>query len=297
MERLDQYLIAKGFMPSRDSAQEDIKAGQVLVNGKTCLKPGYKVKDTDVVEYLGQGRQFVSRGAAKLLGAIELYDLDFKDKTCIDVGASTGGFTQLMLAKGARSVAALDVGHDQLDPSLRGDSRITEYSGVNFRAIPDELSGVLRDFDFLTMDVSFISVCLLADSVKQVLKPGAGAVILIKPQFEAGRGKLNKNGVLKDFSKHVEVLDKVLACYAGAGFQINGLSHSPLQGPEGNIEYLLYLTKDRISKTETKPKIDQTEQETAVSKTGSPAGPVKLEGISKRIVETAFQAFSFQIRG
>ena len=283
MERLDQYLITRGFLPSRDAGQEDIKAGLVLVNGKVCLKSGYKVKPTDIIQYMGEGRQYVSRGAAKLLGAMETFGLNFTGKACIVVGASTGGFTQLMLAYGAKTVAALDVGHNQLDKILLADPRVTEYSGVNFRAIPTELTAVLKDFDFLTMDVSFISVCLLADSVKQVLKPDTGAVILIKPQYEAGRGKLNKNGVLKDFSRHVEVLEKVLTCYTQAGFKVKGLIYSPLQGPEGNIEYLLYLES-----VKAKPELS-AEADAKVAE--------KIKELAKKTAESAFQTFSYKIQG
>lgn len=293
MERLDQYLFSKGFLPSRDSAQEDIKSGLVLVNGTICLKSGYKLKPTDIVQYMGEGRQFVSRGAAKLLGARAVFSLDFNGKACIDVGASTGGFTQLMLSYGAKTVAALDVGHNQLDKILQTDPRVTEYSGVNFRAIPPQLQGVLKDFDFLTMDVSFISVCLLAESVKTVLKADGEAVILIKPQYEAGRGKLNKNGVLKDYSKHVEVIDKVTACYRAAGFSVKGLTYSPLQGPEGNIEYLLYLQSKTSKPTGKEP----TASEPTASQEMATKPSDMDQNLSKSVAESAFMAFSLKIRG
>lgn len=310
MERLDLYLVGKGYLPSRDTAQEDIRDGLVLVNGKVCQKPGYKVKESDVVEYRGTGREFVSRGAAKLAGAIQTFGLNFEGLTCIDVGASTGGFTQLMLKSGARSVAALDVGHDQLDPAIKADNRVTEYSGVNFRSLPQELAGILKNFDFLTMDVSFISVCLLADSVRNVLKPGGEALLLIKPQFEAGRGKLNKNGVLKDFSKHVEVLEKVLECYHNAGFEVRGLIHSPLPGPEGNIEYLLYLVRKDISTSSDPQESGEIRALTRSDQFDSSIDNLhrtkpektqeaKLSGVPspKKIAEDAFQAFNCPIRG
>lgn len=245
MARLDQHLIAQGHLPSRESASEAIRAGEVLVNGRALTKPGYQVKPTDAVTYLGQGRRYVSRGAVKLLGAMATWSIAVDGGKCIDVGASTGGFTQVLLEAGAASVAAVDVGHDQLDPLLQSDPRVTEYSGVNFRdltAYPE-----LAEFDLLTMDVSFISICLLAPSVRQVLKPGGRAVILIKPQFEAGRGALNKAGVLKDPRRHEEVLGRCLDCYLSAGFGLDGLRHSPITGPDGNIEYLMVLTRSDSS--------------------------------------------------
>lgn len=243
MQRLDQYLVQNGHMPSRDSANEEIRAGKVTVNGVPCLKPGYKIKNTDQVEYLGEGRRHVSRGAAKLLEAIRTFSLDIQGKACIDVGASTGGFTQILLESGAASVAAVDVGHGQLDPSLRADPKVEEFSGLNFREIPPEQKDKLKDFDLLTMDVSFISVCLLETSVRQVVKPGGTAVILIKPQFEAGRGGQNKNGVVKDPKRHIDVLRKVVDCYEAGPFQCLSIAVSPIKGPEGNIEYLCHLVR------------------------------------------------------
>lgn len=245
MARLDQYLIAQGQLPSRESASEAIRAGEVLVNGKALTKPGYQVKPTDAVTYLGQGRRYVSRGAVKLLGAMETYAIAVNGCKCIDVGASTGGFTQVLLEAGAASVAAVDVGHDQLDPLLQSDPRVRDYSGLNFR----DLTGhpELTDFDILTMDVSFISICLLAASVRQVLTMNGRAVILIKPQFEAGRGALNKAGVLKDPRRHEEVLARCLDCYRSEGFSLDGLRHSPITGPDGNIEYLMVLTRSEAS--------------------------------------------------
>lgn len=257
MARLDQYLIRAGFLPAREAASEEIKAGKVMVNDKVCIKPGYQVKDTDQVRYLGEGRRYVSRGAQKMLGALEAFHPILEGSRCLDVGASTGGFTQVMLEQGAAYVAAIDVGHGQLDPILQQDPRVKEYSGLNFRSIPPELTEELRDFDFATMDVSFISVCLLAEPLHQALRGSGQAILLIKPQFEAGRGAHNKAGVVKDPQKHEEVLQKVLDCCEACGFELLGLTHSPLKGPEGNIEYLLYIEKHndpaRPSKTDRFP--------------------------------------------
>lgn len=243
MERLDQHLIRVESLPSREFAREEIQEGRVLVNGKVAMKPGYKVKATDEVSYLGEGRKYVSRGAAKLVGAIEAFGPTILHKRCIDIGASTGGFTQVLLAEGAEYVAAVDVGHGQLDEAIKIDPRVQSFEGLNFREIPEELLQELKDFDLLTMDVSFISVSLLRKSAQAVLRPKGEAIILIKPQFEAGRGALNKAGVVKDSNRHVEVLTKVISEYLQGGFACRGLIRSPIQGPDGNIEYLAYFEK------------------------------------------------------
>lgn len=241
MERLDQYLIRVEELPSREFSREEVLKGQVLVNGKKVLKPGYKVKENDQVVYLGQGRQYVSRGAGKLLGAIKSFAPTIKNQRCIDVGASTGGFTQVLLEAGAAYVAALDVGHGQLHKELESHPRVQSFEGINFRSLDGKLAQELVEFDLLTMDVSFISVLLLKDSIKKVLKPEGAAIILIKPQFEAGRGALNKAGVVTDPTRHRDVLEKVLSGFLKTGFSLEGLMPSSIQGPDGNIEYLAYL--------------------------------------------------------
>ena len=245
MERLDQYLIRVEELPSREFSREEVLKGQVLVNGKKVLKPGYKVKENDQVVYLGQGRQYVSRGAEKLLGAIKSFAPTIKNQRCIDVGASTGGFTQVLLEAGAAFVAALDVGHGQLHKELETHPKVKSFEGINFRSLDGKLAQELGEFDLLTMDVSFISVLLLKDSIKQVLKPEGSAIILIKPQFEAGRGALNKAGVVTDPNRHRDVLTKVLSEFLKAGFTLEGLTPSSIQGPDGNIEYLTYLKKSQ----------------------------------------------------
>ncbi len=275
MERLDQFLIRMGHLPSRDSAREDILAGKVLVNGRILTKPGYKVKPGDAVTYLGEGRRYVSRGAVKLLGAIEAFAPTVGGARCIDVGASTGGFTQVLLEQGAASVTAVDVGHGQLDASVKNDLRVTDIEGLNFRSIPAGHKDELQGFDLLTMDISFISVCLVSDSVRSVLRPGGAAIILIKPQFEAGRGALNKAGVVKDPKRHEDVLIKVLSHYLHQGFILRGLTPSPIQGPDGNIEYLACLT---ITKEES------------VAPTEDPLDD-DLKTTIKRVVGEAFAAF------
>lgn len=277
MERLDRWLVQKGMLPSRESARGEILQGQVLVNGQAVFKPGHRLKETDEVIYTGEGRPFVSRGAWKLQGAMEAFRLDFTSKTCIDVGASTGGFTHFMLEHGAKCVTSLDVGHDQLDPSLKVDSRVTDLPGVNFRTFTTALADQLKEFDLLTMDISFISTCLMVDSVGRVLKKDGEAVILIKPQFEAGPGAVNRQGVVKDPLKHVAVLTKVLTCYLEKGFRLRGLTHSPIQGPHGNIEYLCYLTCQKEDlKGPLKPLLEDV---------------TEAKDLARKTVETAFRVF------
>ena len=251
MERLDQYLIRVEELPSREFSREEILNGLVLVNGKKVIKPGYKVKAQDQINYLGQGRQYVSRGAYKLLGAIKSFAPTIQGMRCIDVGASTGGFTQVLLEAGAEFIAALDVGHGQLHREIESQARVKSFEGVNFRSLDKNLAQELRGFDLLTMDVSFISVLLLKDSIKNVLKPAGEAIILIKPQFEAGRGALNKAGVVTNPKHHQQVLLNVISEYLKDGFDLAGLTYSSIQGPDGNIEYLAYLKK-AVQSTPTK---------------------------------------------
>ena len=301
MERLDQYLIRVEELPSREFSREEVLKGQVLVNGKKVLKPGYKVKTKDQVDYLGQGRQYVSRGAEKLLGAIKSFAPIIKNQRCIDVGASTGGFTQVLLEAGAAFVAALDVGHGQLHQEIKTHPRVKSFEGINFRSLDEQLVQDLGAFDLLTMDVSFISVLLLKDSIKTVLKPEGAAIILIKPQFEAGRGALNKAGVVTDPGRHRNILTKVLSDFLEAGFRLGGLTPSSIQGPDGNIEYLAYL---KNSPSDLGEEIDPNEQalntqpQILEGDIGYP-NPIKsLELLTEEIkaniigvVETAFESF------
>lgn len=242
MGRLDQRLIEDKLLPSRESASEEIKKGLVRVNGQVILKPGYKLKPEDDVSYHGKGRHFVSRGAQKLIGAQQAFQLDFNGKRCLDVGASTGGFSQVMLEGGAKEVVALDVGHGQLDPSLKKWPNLKEKSGCNFRNLGLQDLAELGPFDFVTMDVSFISVTLLLENLKKCIKTGAFFMILIKPQFEAGPSALNKQGVVKKRNDHEKVLQKVLTAFQDQGLTILDVVPSPIQGPKGNWEYLSYGT-------------------------------------------------------
>lgn len=242
--RLDQALVAKGLVPSREFAAEEIRKGLVLVNHRPVVKPGYKLKAGDDLTYEGQGRPFVSRGALKIAGAYEAFGLDFTGKRCLDVGASTGGFTEFMLKAGAEFVIALDVGRDQLAQSLKEDPRVLDLAGVNFRAPDQDILDRIASVDFVTADVSFISLTYLKDSLDQVLKAGGEALFLIKPQFEAGPGKMNKNGVVKHIHDHIEVLQKVIDYYQN-DYRLVNLRPSPIQGPEGNVEYLAYFIKGK----------------------------------------------------
>ena len=301
MERLDQYLIRVEELPSREFSREEVLRGQVLVNGKKVLKPGYKVKAHDQVVYLGQGRQHVSRGAEKLLGAIKSFAPIINNQRCIDVGASTGGFTQVLLEAGAAFVAALDVGHGQLHQEIETHPRVKSFEGINFRNLDDQLIQDLGEFDLLTMDVSFISVLLLKDSIKTVLKPEGAAILLIKPQFEAGRGALNKAGVVTNPGRHRDVLTKVLSEFLKAGFRLEGLTPSSIQGPDGNIEYLAYFKNSPMDlgedldpkKLKNKPETQTLEGDIETLQSIESLEPLTEEIKANIIeaVETAFESF------
>ncbi|PKK39231.1 RNA binding methyltransferase FtsJ like protein [Clostridiaceae bacterium JG1575] len=244
--RLDQYLCAQGLCPSRSFAQEEIQKGLVRINGRICCKSATRISESDQVRYEGSGRSHVSRGAQKLQGAFAAFPFKVTGCRCFDVGASTGGFTQVLLEKGAHSVTCIDVGHDQLNPLLREDPRVEDRSGLNFRHLPQDLEARAGQFQRFTMDVSFISVTLLLENAERLLALGGEGIVLIKPQFEAGRGALSAKGVVVDPQKHEEVLQRMLPLAATLGLSPQGLTFSPIKGPEGTIEYLLYVKKMRL---------------------------------------------------
>ncbi|MCX7772317.1 MAG: TlyA family RNA methyltransferase [Clostridia bacterium] len=241
-ERLDILLVNKGFFESREKAKGAIMAGLVYVNGEREDKPGSAFDEQAAIEVKGNPIPYVSRGGLKLEKAIQSFGITLKDCTCVDVGASTGGFTDVMLKNGAKKVYAVDVGYGQLAWELRNDPRVVCMERTNFRyvtaeQIPDAL-------DFGSIDVSFISLKLILPPLKALLKPEGQVVCLIKPQFEAGRSKVGKKGVVRDPQVHVEVIETTIGVAKALGFVIRGLSFSPITGPEGNIEYLLHLSND-----------------------------------------------------
>ena len=239
-ERLDILVTERGLAASREKAKALIMAGEVWVNGQREDKPGTSFEEDVQIEIRGNALPFVSRGGLKLDKAVKCFGLDLKDYVCMDVGASTGGFTDCMLQNGASKVYSIDVGYGQLDWKLRNDPRVVCMEKTNVRYItPDQIG---EPVDFVSVDVSFISLEKILLPVKACMKDGAEMVCLIKPQFEAGREKVGKKGVVRDKKVHEEVVDRIRDFAISSGFGILGLDHSPIKGPEGNIEYLLYLT-------------------------------------------------------
>ncbi len=240
-ERLDVILFKKGFFPSREKAQSAIMAGSVLVNGERADKAGSKFDETIDITIKENPIPFVSRGGLKLQKAVETFNVKLEGKTAMDIGASTGGFTDCMLKHGAVKVFAVDVGYGQLAWELRNDSRVVCMERTNIRYVKPENIGQL--LDFASIDVSFISLKKVLPVAWELTNDNGQVVSLIKPQFEAGREKVGKHGVVRDPQVHKEVIFSVLTFAIGLGFKVSGLTFSPVKGPEGNIEYLAYLTK------------------------------------------------------
>lgn len=239
--RLDVAVFEQGYAPSREKAKALIMAGIVYVNNQKVDKAGFELKEGDVLEVRGKTLQYVSRGGLKLEKAMQEFPITLDGKICMDVGASTGGFTDCMLQNGAVKVYSVDVGYGQLAWKLRIDERVVNLERTNFRyatreQIPDEI-------DFASVDVSFISLKHILPNLNTLLAPDGQAVCLIKPQFEAGKEKVGKKGVVRDLNVHLEVVENVINLAVENGFSVMGLQFSPIKGPEGNIEYLIYLNK------------------------------------------------------
>lgn len=240
-QRLDVAVFERGLAPSREKAQALIMAGQIYVNGQKASKAGLGVTAEDQVELHGRQLPFVSRGGLKLNKALQCFPIVLEGKTCMDVGASTGGFTDCMLQNGAERVYAIDVGYGQLAWKLRTDARVVNLERTNFRYVTQEQ--IPEEIDFASVDVSFISLRLILPVLFRLLKAKGEAVCLIKPQFEAGRERVGKKGVVRDPVVHKDVIRTVCALAEETGFIVGGLSFSPVKGPEGNIEYLVFLQK------------------------------------------------------
>ena len=241
--RLDVAVFEQGYAPSREKAKAIIMAGIVYVNNQKVDKAGFELKEGDVLEVRGKTLQYVSRGGLKLEKAMQEFPITLEGKICMDVGASTGGFTDCMLQNGAVKVYSVDVGYGQLAWKLRTDERVVNLARTNFRyatreQIPDEV-------DFASVDVSFISLKHILPNLNTLLAPDGQAVCLIKPQFEAGKEKVGKKGVVRDLNVHLEVVENVINLALENGFSVMGLQFSPIKGPEGNIEYLIYLNKSQ----------------------------------------------------
>ena len=240
-KRLDVLLVEKGLAPSREKAKAIIMSGIVYVDGSREDKAGSTFDEELPIEVRGTTLRYVSRGGLKLEKAVEAFSLDLQGKKCLDVGSSTGGFTDCMLQNGAEHVVAIDVGRGQLDWKLRNDPRVTCMEKTNIRyVLPEDIPYAA---DFSSIDVSFISLVKVLLPVRDLLCASGRVVCLIKPQFEAGREKVGKHGVVRDKKVHAEVIRKVLDYASEIGYTVCGLDYSPIKGPEGNIEYLAYLEK------------------------------------------------------
>ena len=243
-ERLDVLLVNRGLAVSREKAKTLIMAGDVFVNGQREDKPGTTFEESKIktLEVKGDTLPYVSRGGLKLEKAVNNFGFSLEKKICMDIGASTGGFTDCMLQNGASKVYSVDVGHGQLDWKLRSDDRVVCMEKTNFRyMVRDDIDD---DLDFASCDVSFISLTKILIPAYNLLKQNAQMVCLIKPQFETTKEKVGKKGVVRDPKVHIEVIEKVLAFCDKIGFEIKGLDYSPIKGPEGNIEYLLLIQKN-----------------------------------------------------
>jgi 23S rRNA (cytidine1920-2'-O)/16S rRNA (cytidine1409-2'-O)-methyltransferase len=234
--RLDRLIVERGLVESREKAQALIMAGEVRVNGQKAAKPGQPVESDCAIEMLSRP-PYVSRGGYKLAGALQHFGLDVTGKVCADIGSSTGGFTDVLLQSGAARVHAVDVGAGQLDWKLRTDARVVLHEGVNAREVSVEEIG--ERVEFLTCDVSFISVTLILPAVVSLLVPGGQMVILIKPQFEVGKGQVGKGGIVREPALHRAACERVEGAVRDAGFE-TAIIESPIAGAEGNKEFLLY---------------------------------------------------------
>lgn len=237
--RLDQLVFDLGYTDSRERAKTTIMSGHVFVNGQRADKPGMPVAPDAAIEVRGDALPFVSRGGFKLDKALKVFPVDPRGKVCIDCGASTGGFTDVLLQHGAARVYAVDVGYGQLAWKLRNDERVINLERTNLRYVTEEQ--IPEPVDLAVMDVSFISIKLVLPAVKRLLKPNADLICLIKPQFEAGREEVGKKGVVRDERVHKEVVNGILQFAPNVGLSVMGLDFSPIKGPEGNIEYICHM--------------------------------------------------------
>lgn len=242
-ERIDILLVEKGIITSRERAKTNIMAGKIFVDGHRVDKVGEKVNVEAEIIFKGEDIPYVSRGGLKLEKAMKSFDITLDNKVCMDIGASTGGFTDCMLQNNASKVFAVDVGYGQFAWKLRTDERVVCMERTNIRYVtPEEIGEVL---DFASIDVSFISLKTIMPATVNLLKYDGEVVALIKPQFEAGRDKVGKKGVVRDISVHKEVVTTIVNYLISKELNVLGLSYSPIKGPEGNREYLVYFTKNK----------------------------------------------------
>lgn len=244
--RLDLLLVERGLVSSREKGKNLIKSGNIFVDGKCADKAGAMLNGDEAIEIKGNLPKYVGRGGYKLEKVLESNGIKLDGQVCMDVGASTGGFTDCMLQYGAEKVYAVDVGTNQLDESLRNDVRVISMENTNMRYLKPEEIG--EQIDFVAMDVSFISVTKLLDSVLQVMKTGARLASLIKPQFEAGRENIGKGGIVKDKKVHLQVIKNIVTGFIEKGLYPLWVSYSPIKGTDGNIEYLILAEKQETGK-------------------------------------------------
>jgi 23S rRNA (cytidine1920-2'-O)/16S rRNA (cytidine1409-2'-O)-methyltransferase len=247
-ERLDILLVNRGLAPSREKAKAMIMEGNVFVENEREDKAGSMFDTEANIEIKGNTLKYVSRGGLKLEKAMSHFDITLENKVCMDIGASTGGFTDCMLQNGAAKVYAVDVGYGQFAWKLRQDARVVCMEKTNIRYVTQ--ADIADRLDFASVDVSFISLTKVLEPARELLKDGGEMVCLIKPQFEAGREKVGKKGVVREKSVHEEVINKVITFAAEHGFSILHLEYSPIKGPEGNIEYLVHIRKEQESSGE-----------------------------------------------
>lgn len=283
-ERLDVLLVKRGLAESREKAKAIIMTGNVFVEEQREDKAGSTFAEDAQIRIKGTPMKYVSRGGYKLEKAMELWHVPLQDKLCMDVGSSTGGFTDCMLQNGAVKVYAIDVGTNQLAWKLRQDERVVSMEKTNIRYVTPE--DIADPIDFSSIDVAFISLTKVLIPVWNLLKNGGRVVCLVKPQFEAGREKVGKKGVVRDKKVHEEVVCHIMTYALSMGFEILGLSYSPIKGPEGNIEYLLYLEKpqDAQALTEIAEEADQKAEEQFEQ---------QYLALAKETVEAAHEAFLY----
>ncbi len=290
-ERLDVILVNQGFAPSREKAKAIIMSGNVYINGQKEDKAGSQFDETKIqLEVRGSAQKYVSRGGLKLEKAMDSWEISLEGKVCMDIGASTGGFTDCMLQNGAVKVYAVDVGHGQLAWKLRNDERVVCMEKTNFRYMVSE--DIEDKLDFASVDVSFISLTKILIPARNLLCDDGQMVCLIKPQFEAGRDKVGKKGVVREKSVHEEVVRKILDYADRIGFDLLHLEFSPIKGPEGNIEYLMHIRKNPL-KAEQQKELTEKDAELMLEEVIREKSGISYTGewdtIIKGIVEKAHE--------
>lgn len=293
-QRLDVMLVEQGYAVSREKAKAIIMAGMVYVNGQKEDKAGASFDPAKTaLEVRGSALKYVSRGGLKLEKAMQKWGFELQGLVCMDIGASTGGFTDCMLQNGASKVYSVDVGYGQLAWKLRNDERVVCMEKTNFRYLTR--ADIEDDLDFASVDVSFISLTKILIPARNLLKTGGQMVCLIKPQFEAGREKVGKNGVVREQSTHLEVIGKIVDYADSIGFTVKNLEYSPIKGPEGNIEYLIHLIKEKEPEEEILARSEQEAEELLSEIQEQKSGLSHREGWQEIIANTVRESHEMQV--